>query len=65
LPLIRTVPICPPATTCGRSARTTFEADREDLARPEAEAEANEAFNYAVLNADELRARRLLALNDQ
>ena len=31
----------------------SYEADREDLARHEAEAEANEAFNYAVLNADE------------
>jgi hypothetical protein len=31
----------------------SFEADREDLARHEAEAEANEAFNYAVLDADE------------
>ena len=31
----------------------SYEADREDLARHEAEAEANEAFNYAVFNADE------------
>jgi len=31
----------------------SFEADRRDLARHEAEAEANEAFNYSVLNADE------------
>ncbi len=31
----------------------SYEADRADLARHEAEAEANEAFNYAVFNADE------------
>jgi hypothetical protein len=31
----------------------SFEADREDLARHEAEAEANEAFNDAVFNAEE------------
>lgn len=36
----------PPATM-------SFEADREDLARHEAEAEANEAFNYAIFDADE------------
>jgi len=36
----------PPATM-------TFEADREDLARHEAEIAAQEAFNYAVLNEGE------------
>jgi hypothetical protein len=36
----------PPATM-------SFEADRLDLARHEAEIRARETFNYAVLNADE------------
>ncbi|HEY7706584.1 MAG TPA: hypothetical protein VH968_05395 [Gaiellaceae bacterium] len=31
----------------------TFEADREDLARHEAEIAANETFNYAILDRDE------------
>jgi hypothetical protein len=30
----------------------TYEADRQDLARHEAEMEAQETFNYAVLNAE-------------
>lgn len=38
----------PPATM-------TLEQDRDDLARHEAEAEANESFNYAVLDARESR----------
>ena len=36
----------PPATM-------TFEADRDDLARHEAEIAAHETFNYAILDADE------------
>jgi RimJ/RimL family protein N-acetyltransferase len=36
----------PPATM-------TYEQDREDLARHEAEIEAHESFNYALLDADE------------
>jgi hypothetical protein len=36
----------PPATM-------TFEQDREDLARHEAEIASHETFNYAVLNSDE------------
>ena len=36
----------PPATM-------TFEADRDDLARHEAEIAAHETFNYAVLDEDE------------
>jgi hypothetical protein len=36
----------PPATM-------TYEADREDLARHEAEIRAHETFNYAVLDAEE------------
>ena len=34
-------------------ADMSFEADREDLARHEAEIEAHETFNYAILDADE------------
>ena len=35
------------------AATITYEADRADLARHEAEMVARETFNYAVLNADE------------
>jgi RimJ/RimL family protein N-acetyltransferase len=34
-------------------AELSFEADREDLARHEAEIEAHETFNYAILDRDE------------
>jgi hypothetical protein len=35
------------------SAALSYEADKEDLARHEAEIAAHETFNYAVLNEDE------------
>jgi hypothetical protein len=35
-------------------ADMSFEADREDLARHEAEIAAHETFNYAVLDGDEM-----------
>ena len=43
----------------GRRRRMTYEQDREDLARHEAEIAAHETFNYAVLDAARDRAAGL------
>ena len=47
------------------AASMSYEADREDLARHEAESATQEAFNYAILNNDETELCGCLYIDPQ